>query len=93
MNVPRRLLGKLVEIQWCDPNFKREELIEIKRGRAALVTWKEYGIVYDVTDGVVLIAHSMAGDTPEETNEIARTAVPEVLIEKIVVFEPTREGT
>ena len=88
MNVPRRLIGKMVHVVWADPNYKREELLEIKRGRAALVTWHEYGTIYDVTDGVVLIAHSTAGDP---VDEIARTAVPEALIESLEVLEPVRE--
>ena len=89
MNVPRRLIGKTVEITWCDPNYKREDIVELKRGRSALVTWREYGQIYDVTDGVVLIAHSTAGDP---VDEIARTAVPEALIETLTVLEPVREG-
>ena len=89
MNIPRRLIGKVVEITWCDPNYKREELVELKRGRSALVTWHEYGTIYDVTDGVVLIAHSTSGDP---IDEIARTAVPEVLIESLTVLEPIREN-
>lgn len=89
MNVPRRLIGKIVEITWSDPNYKREELVELKRGRAALVTWREYGTIYDVTDGVVLIAHSTAGDP---VDEISRTAVPEALIETLTVLEPVRDG-
>lgn len=89
MNVPRRLLGKVVELTWCDPNYQREELVELKRGRSALITWREYGTIYDLTDGVVIIAHSLAGDP---VDEIARTAVPESLIETLTVLEPVREG-
>lgn len=89
MNVPRRLLGKIVELTWTDPNYQRTELNELQRGRAALVTWREYGTIYDLTDGVVLLAHSLAGDP---VDEISRTAIPETLIESLTVLEPVREG-
>lgn len=89
MNIPRRLIGKVAEVVWRDPNYKREELVELQKGRAALVRWKEYGVLYDISDDVVLIAHSLSG---EPVDEIARTAVPEALIESITVYEPVREG-
>ena len=87
MNVPRRLIGRVVAITWMDPNNARGPIETLKKGRMALATWVEYGAVHDVTDGVVLIAHSYAtspGD--KEPDELTRTAIPETLIEKIVVF-------
>lgn len=91
MKIGRQYVGKLVEIVWQDPTFTRIEFRDMRKGRAALSTWKEYGIILDVTDGVVLIGHSaasMAGSNPDETDEIAYTPVPEAIIEKITVFEP-----
>ena len=87
MNVPKRLIGRYVEIIWADPNTARGPIETLKKGRIALATWKEYGVVHDITDGVVLIAHSYAmspGDT--EPDEVSRTAVPESLIETVRVF-------
>ena len=105
MKVGKQYIGKVVEVQWADPNYLRRELHEVKRGRLALATWREYGIVYDVSDGVVMILHSFSyesgrpmllSDGPETAmkglDELARTAVQEDLIEKITVFEPVKEG-
>lgn len=93
MKIGRQYLGKVVEIQWCDPNFDRVDVNDsMLKGRAALATWKEYGVVHDVTDGVVLIVHSaasMPGRAPGETDEVGRTAVHEALIEKVTVYAPT----
>lgn len=91
MNVPRRLIGQVVEIQWKDPGANRSMLHSLKKGRQALATWKEYGVVFDVTDGVVIIGHSLgaeAGVDVDKPDEIYSSAVPEDLIEKIVVFKP-----
>jgi hypothetical protein len=87
VNVPRRLIGKVVSIQWCDPNNARGPIETLKKGRAALATWQEFGTLIDVTDGVVLVAHSFAtepgGDKPDE---VQRTAIHEALIEKVTVY-------
>lgn len=87
MNVPRRLIGKVVSIQWCDPNNARGPIETLKKGRDALATWLEFGTLHDVTDGVVIVAHSYAtepgGDRPDE---IQCTAIHEALIEKVTVF-------
>ena len=94
MNVPRKLLGSFVEITWRDPNYAKGDISTILRGRAALATWVEYGQVYDVTDGVVLLAHSLAiSPGGEKPDEIARTAIDEALIEKLVVLVPQGETT
>ena len=91
MKISRQYVGKLVEIVWMDPTFTRIEFRDMRKGRAALSTWREYGVILDVTDGVVLVGHSaasMAGSNPEDTDEIAYTPVPEAIIEKITVYEP-----
>lgn len=92
MRVGKQYLGKFVAVRWMDPNYDRVDSDKLKKGREALATWVEYGVIHDITDGVVLIAHSMssaAGEPPppENTDEIARTAVHESLIEKITVYE------
>jgi hypothetical protein len=86
MKVGRQYIGKLVEIVWADPNSHRVPIVGAETGRRALATWKEYGVVHDVTDGVVLIAHSYSADSGEEKpNEMERSAVHEALIEKITI--------
>lgn len=89
INVPRRLIGKVVSIQWCDPNNARGPIENMKKGRQALATWIEFGTLHDVTDGVVLVAHSYATEPGgEKPDEVQRTAIHEALIEKVIVYEP-----
>lgn len=97
MKVSKNVIGKVVEVTWMDPNWDRVvTLAEMKKGREALATWKEYGVAYDLTDGVLLIAHSLASQAgkphpPGHTDEVCRSAIPEVLIESLVVYEPVKE--
>jgi len=95
VNVPRRLIGKVVSIQWCDPNNARGPVETLKKGRAALATWVEFGTLIDVTDGVVLVAHSFATEPGgEKPDEVQRTAIHEALIEKVIVYaELPAEGS
>lgn len=92
MRVSRQYVGKFCEITWKDPSATRILLRDAPKGRAALATWREYGVVDDVTDGVIRIVHS-AGCEPgtQTTDEIQYTAVDESLIELIRVFEPVKE--
>jgi len=95
MNFPRRLLGKIVEVSWVDPCEARLEIDALKTGRAALASWVEYGKVHDISDGVVIIAHSLStkAGMPDNAapNELSYTAIPEVLIERITVYEALKE--
>ena len=97
MNVPRRLIGKVVEVLWMDPNAGSGPLDRIRTGRIALATWREVGILHDVTDNVVLIAHSYAappGKPISEPDEVQLSAVHEALIEKVTVYaELPAEGS
>lgn len=89
MNVPKRLIGQLVEIHWKDPNSWRGDLDKTLKGRDALATWREVGWVYDITDGVVLLVHAWAsspGVSIDNPDELQRSAVHEDFIEKIVVY-------
>lgn len=91
MNVPKRLVGSLVEIHWKDPNSARGPVAHAKKGREALATWKEVGWVHDITDGVVLLAHSYAaspGDSIDHPDEMERTAIHEDFIERITIYVP-----
>ena len=88
MNIPRRLIGRVVKLTWFDPNNARGPIETLKKGREALATWDEFGTIHDVTDGVVLIAHSYATEPGgEKPDEVQRTAVPEALIEKVIVYQ------
>ncbi len=89
MRVGRHYLGKYVEVVWMDPNYDRVDADKILKGRAALATWKERGVIYDITDGIVLVAHSEAVNSGSTAlDEIARTAIHEALIERITVYVP-----
>ena len=77
-----------------DPSAGSGPLDRLKTGRTALATWRELGVLYDITDGVVLIAQSYAappGKPISEPDEVQLSAVHETLIEKVTVFqeEPT----
>ena len=96
MNVSKRMVGKYVELQWMDPCFNKVSIAESPRGRAALATWIERGVIVDITDGVVKIEHSVAvhaGKLITDPDEHAYTPVPESLIESITVFVPERLDT
>jgi hypothetical protein len=96
MNVSKRYIGKYVELQWMDVQFKKVEIHESPKGRPALATWLERGVIVDVSDGVVKIEHSvaaMAGQPVTDPDEHAYTAIPESLIESITVFVPERLDT
>ena len=94
MKVGRQYVGKVVEIRWRDPNFRRVDMHEVLKGMDALATWREYGGVHDITDGVVQVIHSAArnvGSRPDVTDEIAYTSIHEALIEAITVYAPIPE--
>lgn len=93
MKITKAYVGKFVELTWKDPGSDRGRLRDVPKGRAALATWREYGVIDDITDGVVRIIHS-AGRDPgvSEIDEVQWTVVDEALIEQIVVFEPVKEA-
>ena len=94
MKVSKAYLGKNVEIQWMDPNSWKGKIELMKVGRQALATWKERGVVIDITDGIVLVSHSTAcepGGDIEKPDELERTAIHEALIERITIYAPTAE--
>lgn len=94
MKIHKSYIGKFAEIVWMDPTFQRLDTDKVLKGRAALSTWREYGVIKDITDGVVAIVHSaaiVAGNSGEIADEVAYTAIPEVLIEKLTLFQPETE--
>ena len=100
MKLSKSLLGKVVRITWKDPREARIKSRypgthqDIVRGRASLATWTEYGIVEDMTEGVLHLQQGVATDPPGESDqehEIVYSVVPEELIELVVVLIETQE--
>ena len=96
MKVGKQYIGRHVEVTWRDPGDARVsvspgDVVSIPKGRAALATWLERGVITDLTDGVLRIEHSRA--TPglaelHQSLEYVFTYVPEELVETIVVYVP-----
>jgi hypothetical protein len=93
MKIGRHYLGKIVEVRWLDPNYGKGDLATLKKGRAALAVWREFGAVHDITDGVVILVHSYGtlNENPDKDDEVCSTALPEELIEAIRVLTPEPE--
>lgn len=95
MRVGKEYLNKYTEVTWRDPNEARcsansRDYTALPKGRAALATWQERGIITDVTEGVLRIEHSRAMHAPGidgQSDEFVFTFVPEELVEAITVFE------
>jgi hypothetical protein len=93
MKVPAKYLNKFVEVTWRDPNFRRVTKGDpCTSGREALATWKEYGVITEIKDGVLTITHS-AGKEPDEDEyrEFLNTWIAEWMVEGIRVFKPMRK--
>ena len=96
MRVTKALVGKQVRIRWMDPrgfdtisHFPTDHR-DIPKGRALLARWEEWGTIDDITDGVVRLIQSVANDPPDEALQnqaVTYSAIPEVLIEHIVILE------
>lgn len=91
MKIGRGYIGKYVELTWHDPRFDRVAKDRpTSKGMAALSSWKERGVIDDLTDGVVRILHS-EGTEPGETepDEIVATWVQEEIVTsiRVLVFE------
>ena len=98
MKIGRNYLGKYVEMVWRDPGEARISVSEFgdsPKGKGCLATWKERGILLDITDGIVKIEHSHATGAPllRQVDESVCTFVPEDLVESLVVFEPVKDST
>ena|SRR3972149_3872543 len=97
MKINRTYLGKYVELTWRDPGEARQSIPNYRdrpRGLGCLATWRERGIIIDITDGVVQLEHSHATGAPllKQDDEIVCTFVPEDLVESVVVYEPVKDG-
>jgi len=91
MKVSRHYLGKVCRITWLDPCSENSRLsvLAAPKGEKALAKWVEYGIIDDITDGVVRFRHSESYD-PEDTevNEALFGWVQEDLVKEVVVLVP-----
>lgn len=100
MKLTRAHLGKVVEVIWRDPGTghtktRSADRSDGARGQGALATWRERGVIDDLTDGVARIVHSEGQDAcyvseDDRSLELSCTWVPEALIEKITVFEAVK---
>jgi len=91
MKIPKHYIGKVVKLTWEDPRGggERVDIVSAPKGKAALAKWEEYGLVDDITDGVVRIRHSDAyspGD--KDPDEALFTWVVEDLVVSVVVLSP-----
>lgn len=90
MKVPRHLIGKPVELVWVDPMSgpRRVDLATMRRGRGALASWREYGRILDVSEGVVALAHAL-GTSPgdSEPDEVSPSWIAEDLITELYVLD------
>ena len=92
MKVGKHYLGKIVEVRWSDPNYGKVDLHHLKKGREALASWKEYGYVHDITDGVVVLVHSYGTPpTVDDPDAVCYTSLPEEVIDSITVLVPDAE--
>lgn len=91
MKIGRQFLNKVVSVRWRDPGYDRKPMLRALKGRDALAVWEEYGVIDDVTDGVVRIVHS-AGKEPgaAAVDEICYTVIDEALVESVTVYEPVK---
>lgn len=99
MRLNRTLIGKQVRVRWVDPREVTckttfPDRHDIPRGKDLLAIWEEWGKVDDVTDGVLRLLQGVCIDPPNEAHQEHRltySAVPEALIESIVVLDDRGE--
>ena len=92
MKVGRQYIGKLCEVIWRDPiQGLRVDPDRAPKGEAALATWREFGILSDLTDGVLRIDHSVGENPPGDIDrgrEVLPSYVQEAIVERITVLVP-----
>lgn len=93
MRVSRSLIGKVIEVRWIDP---REDHHDSDRpalvGKAALAKWIEWGVVNDITDGVLRLMYSTTWIPDEnKANAFHFTWIPVALIVDIRVLGDASE--
>lgn len=90
MHIPKRFLNRMVEITWRDPITRNHDNGE-KKGLDALAQWREWGVIDDLTDGVIRVIHSAGRNSPEEAdNDFFITWIPQALVTKIRLVKYSR---
>lgn len=91
MKVTRAYLGRVCRITWEDPVSENDRIAvtEAAKGKKALAKWVEYGLIDDITEGVVRFRHSESYDPGEgEVHEALFGWVVEDLITEITPLIP-----
>lgn len=95
MKVPRSYIGCMAMVTWEDPcGGGRHAIRTAPKGRAALSKWHEYGIIDDVSEGVVRLFHSECFNDRDskEADEAQISWIPEDLILDIKVYQQREES-
>ena len=95
MKLPRSVIGKVVEIIWRDPgNLKRMSVDRAPKGWGGMATWRERGVIDDITDNIVRLIPSEAASAPGEPDpdplDIVPAYIHEALIEDCIIFDQRR---
>lgn len=79
----------MVRVVWHDPCLTEAEEEDRRLGRRSLARQVEYGIVSDITDGVIEITHTETFKWPDskQPEKRTRTTVQEEVISSIDVAE------
>lgn len=92
MKISKSLIGHEVKLTWKDPAGGRIDMDKAQKGREALATWVEYGMIDDVTDGVVRFIQSKGYSSGRpDPDEGMFGWVPEELIEKCELLTVEKE--
>jgi hypothetical protein len=95
VKISQKCIGKVVKIVWWDPSGpERMPMKDALKGRPALGKWTEYGVIDDITDGVVRLRQSEARDgrgIPNDDDEGSYTWTLEELVESIEILEPVKD--
>lgn len=93
MKIPRKYLGQYVEIEWLDPFQDTYDVIrgDFPKGRASLGRWKERGVLVDITDGVLVVQHSICKLGEQESWHATHTV--EDLVTSIKALQEVSEDT
>ena len=95
MKIGQKFIGKVVKLVWVDPaGPERMEVSKARKGRAALARWVDYGIVDDITEGVIRLKQSEGWDGGmghPGPDEASYTWTVEDLVESIEILEAVKD--